>query len=208
MNKKRKYYETVILLTLFIILTVLVVKGSTLMFDEKIFNGLMIIRTSAVTFIMRIITELASIIGIAIMLGITLIYFIKKKKISDFKFIIINVLSGVFIMKGLKEIIQRSRPVWKWITEDGFSYPSGHTICAMLFYGTLIILVNKNINTKYKNLIILGLVSMIILTGISRIYFGVHYATDVISSIILGLVILLISKEFIYKEGKDENKSK
>ena len=50
---------------------------------------------------------------------------------------------------------------------------------------------------------------MIILTGISRVYFGVHYLTDVLASVILGSIILIISNIFMNKEfNDDKNKVK
>ena len=53
-------------------------------------------------------------------------------------------------MKVLKHIIKRIRPSWKWIVQSGFSYPSGHTISAVLLYGTLILLVYKKVHGKYR----------------------------------------------------------
>ena len=101
-------------------------------------------------------------------------------------------------MYVIKNIIRRIRPTWKWITQGGFSYPSGHTISSVLLYGTLILLVNKKIsNVKLKRILTIMLCIMIVLTGVSRIYFGVHYLSDVLGSILLGSIILIISNIFM-----------
>lgn len=116
-------------------------------------------------------------------------------------------MTGIGVMQVLKLIIKRPRPIWKWIKQGGFSYPSGHTISAFLLYGTLILLVYKNVNSKWKMPLIIMFSIMIVLTGLSRIYFGAHYLTDVIASSILGLIILIISNMFMNKEfNSDKNK--
>ena len=112
-------------------------------------------------------------------------------------------------MEVLKLIIKRVRPSWKWIVQSGFSYPSGHTISAFLLYGTLFLLVYKKVNGKFKNFLLIGFCLMIILTGFSRIYFGAHYLSDVLASIILGFIILIISNQFMNMEfNNDKNKNR
>ena len=112
-------------------------------------------------------------------------------------------------MQVIKSLIRRVRPSWKWIVQGGFSYPSGHTITAILFYGTLVLLVNKKLKGKYKTILTVLFSLMIFLIAISRIYFGAHYLTDVLASIILGSIILIISNSLMDKEFKnDKNRVK
>ena len=111
-------------------------------------------------------------------------------------------------MQVLKQIIKRVRPSWKWIVQGGFSYPSGHTISSFALYGTLMLLVYKKVNGKYRKPLLIGFSLMIILTGFSRIYFGVHYLTDVLASVLLGSIILLVSNVLMNKEFiNDKNKN-
>ena len=113
-------------------------------------------------------------------------------------------------MKGIKEIVRRVRPSWKWIKEGGYSYPSGHTISAVLLYGTLLLIVSKNVQGKLRKPLIAFLSIMMILIPISRIYFGVHYLTDVLASVILGFIILIITSIIMDKEYyiRDKNKNR
>ena len=205
---KKEYYLIAILLILFVFLTIFVMSGKTLMIDETVFNKIINFKSDKTTTFLYWVTSLASSVGLLILLLVTFIIFLRKKSISDFKYIVINVFTGIVLMQGLKLLIQRTRPVWKWITEDGFSYPSGHTITAFLFFGTLILLISKKVTGKKRTILITILSILIVLTGLSRIYFGVHYLTDVVASIILGSIILIISNIFMNKEFDNNDKNK
>ena len=178
---KKEYYFIAILFILFILLTIFVVVGNASLIDENFYNGIIKLKNNTLTNILYVITNLASSIGI---------------------------ISLVFLMQILKNIIRRTRPSWKWIKQGGFSYPSGHTISALLLYGTILLLVSKRYDGKYKKQIIIVSSAMIILTGISRIYFGAHYLSDVIASTLLGTIILIISGLLMDRESKNNDKDK
>ena len=206
---KKEYYLIAVLFICFGLLTLFVTSGKALVLDEVFYNGLIRIKNSYLTNILYVITNIGSTVGVISLLVIMFIIFYKKKAISDFKYVAVNVGVGALIMKILKHIIKRIRPSWKWIVQSGFSYPSGHTISAVLLYGTLILLVYKKVHGKYRKPLIICFSLMIILISISRIYFGVHFLTDVIASIILGSIILIISSLFMDREFKnDKNKDK
>lgn len=205
---KKEHYIIAILFILFILLTIFVVVGNASLIDENFYNGIIKLKNNTLTNILYVITNLASTIGIISLVILTSIVFIRRKKVSSLKYVILNVLSGVFLMQILKNIIRRTRPSWKWIKQGGFSYPSGHTISALLLYGTIILLVSKRYDGKYKKQIIIVSSVVIILTGISRIYFGAHYLSDVIASTLLGTIILTISGLLMDKESKDNDKDK
>ncbi len=207
---KRKVVLIVILLVLFFILTGLVVTGKMDVLDKSLFELLIKLKCKPLTNILYVITEIGSTIGVIIVLITSLISFIKTKKLSDFKYVLMNTIIGVLLMKGIKEIVRRVRPSWKWIKEGGYSYPSGHTISAVLLYGTLLLIVSKNVQGKLRKPLIAFLSIMMILIPISRIYFGVHYLTDVLASVILGFIILIITSIIMDKEYyiRDKNKNR
>lgn len=210
MKKIRKeYYVIAILLISFMILTFFVAKGNLDAIDKVFFDGLIKIKNTPLTKSLYVITNIGSTIGVLVILLVVAFIFIRHKSFSDFKYVLINVLSGVVFMKVTKDIIKRIRPTWKWITQGGFSYPSGHTISAVLLYGTLILLVKKKVTGKIRKPLIIFLSIMMFLIPISRIYFGVHYLSDVIASLIIGTVILIISNMLMNKEFNcDKNKIK
>ena len=123
---------------------------------------------------------------------ITLFIVIKNKKIG------ISILSNVAIVTVLnqliKRILQRPRPTeYRIIEETGYSFPSGHSMVSMAFYGYFIYLIYKYVKNKYVKWISISLLSLLIcLIGISRIYLGVHYTSDVLGGFLISISYLII----------------
>lgn len=94
----------------------------------------------------------------------------------------------------LKNIVQRPRPTeFRMIDESGYSFPSGHSMASAAFYGFLIYLVYKKVKNKKLKITIITLLSLlIILIGISRIYLGVHYTSDVLAGFFVSISYLTI----------------
>ncbi|SHF93071.1 undecaprenyl-diphosphatase [Salegentibacter echinorum] len=90
----------------------------------------------------------------------------------------------------LKKIINRARPEAEHLVSvETLSYPSGHAMTAMAFYGFLIYLVTQfPLRKTLKSLIIAVLVLLILSIGISRIYLGVHFPSDIAGGYIAGLI--------------------
>lgn len=144
-----------------------------------------------VTPIAKIITKLGNP-GSLILITIILFLVIKNKRIKWA--IPINLVCSAILNITLKNIIQRPRPIeYRIIDENGYSFPSGHSMISMAFYGFLIYLIYKNVKNKYIKVIsILLLSTLILLIGISRIYLGVHYTSDVIGGFLLAISYLTL----------------
>lgn len=173
-------------------------------FNHEIMNGDVIgynfissylIHDSLTPFI-KIITWFGSV---TFLLLITLILFINNKKIGlllGSNLIIITILNQM-----LKFILQRPRPTeFRIINEVGYSFPSGHSMMSMAFYGFLIYLIYESINKKYLRMFLIVFLSiLIIMIGISRIYLGVHYTSDVCAGFLVSMAYLIIYINFVNK---------
>ena len=95
-----------------------------------------------------------------------------------------------------KLIINRERPILenRWMNESSSSFPSGHSMTAMFFYGMLIYFVFKSCRTtKKQKTIVISITSLLILLiGLSRIIIGVHYFTDVLGGFLFGLALVSV----------------
>ena len=147
--------------------------------------------SAVVTPIAQFITNLGGAIFLVV-LTILLFILIKNKKIglSIFSnFVIITILNQL-----LKRILQRPRPTeYRIIEETGYSFPSGHSMVSMAFYGYFIYLIYKYVKNKYVKWISISLLSLLICAiGISRIYLGVHYTSDVLGGFLISISYLII----------------
>ena len=98
-----------------------------------------------------------------------------------------------------KNVYRRERPLFNLIEKPSdFSFPSGHTMCSVAFYGFVIYLVSKYIKNKVLRCFLYFLLVLIMLIiGFSRIYLNVHFTTDVIGGAILGSVCLLMIINYV-----------
>lgn len=160
-------------------------------FDNAVYSIISNYITEPITTIFKVITNLGGAITL-ITISFSILIFIKNKKIGIYTSI--NLIVIAIINQILKHIIQRPRPTeFRIINENGYSFPSGHSMVSMAFYGFLIYIAYKNIANKYIKISVCIILSiLILLIGISRIYLGVHYASDVIGGFCFSIAYLII----------------
>lgn len=188
MNKK-KIITLCILSILVVILTILIKLNQTNYLDYKIFNIIHNINKGEFTDFFIIISDYGIVLGIIVTL---VVIFFKIPKFAIIKSGI-NILSIALLNFIIKISFQRIRPAWRIIPITGYSYPSAHTMISTVVYGYFIFLTNHYIDNKYlKFTIYSSSIVMMLLIGLSRIYLGVHYASDVIAGYLISLIFLII----------------
>ena len=208
MDKKSiiKYGTCIVLLVLFIIVMILVITNNMTTFDDNIYNFLMGLRSNGMDTFMKAITQFGNTIPVIIIILTIMIILTSRKDIFLIGF---NTIITVGLNQLLKHIICRPRPNhFRMITEHGYSFPSGHSMISICLYGLLIYLLNKRIKNKLLKVILNILLIMLILgIGISRIYVGVHYPSDVLGGYLLSLAILIFNITIVnryYRGNKNE----
>ena len=180
------------LLIIFVFFVCEIVTNNILIYDNAIYNFIInTFESDIMTKVLKLITQLGGLLYFTI-LSFLVVVLAKRKKTK--LLIPINIGLGTIINLIIKEIIKRPRPsVTRLVNESGYSFPSGHAMTSIAFYGFLIYLIYKRIQNKYlKWALIIVLCILIFLIGFSRIYLGVHYASDVISGFIAGAIYLII----------------
>lgn len=206
--KNKKYYIPFTLLVLFIINSILVIDNKYVGIDESIHNFIIRFSSEMTTKFMKIFTFLGStpfIIGLCILVFVILLY--KKQKEYAYKCAGILIISTL-INNIVKVIVRRPRPEYITVVENTFSYPSGHTMASVTLYGFLIYFILKSkISKTYKIIfsVILGIIPLLV--GISRIYLGAHFFSDVFGGALLSSM-LLSSIDIIYDKTINRKKSK
>ncbi|MDB5203858.1 MAG: phosphatase family protein [Ferruginibacter sp.] len=117
-------------------------------------------------------------------------------------------VSSLLLMFSLKFFFNRKRPLSPLLGEvPGLSFPSGHAFMSFTFFGLLIYMVNKKTDHPLLRwLLIFFFLAMIAMVCISRIYLRVHYATDVLAGLSLGMIWLVISLWTVHIIERDKTR--
>lgn len=187
-----KQLKTILFIATFLLLLLLIsnlYNNKLYMIDELIYPYISVTICPPLTMFFKIITKFADIFLILLIL---ILVFLKNKKHAFY--LAFNSVAILMINIVLKNIFRRIRPVGiNLIEENGYSFPSGHSMISVVFYGFIMYLIWKSkLSINLKKTFCLLLYSFILLIGISRIYLGVHYFTDVITGFCISLLYLLI----------------
>lgn len=192
-----------VILLIFIIgvMSYKVIFYDVLLIDTIISNFVNNIRCDWLDFFMKFITSFGNTTTIIILLSLVLwllIKMINNKKMA--MFFLGSMICNVFLNQGIKFLIRRDRPIYSLIDVGGFSFPSGHAMVSMAFYGFLIYLFYRLINKKMLRFGLITIFSLLILLiGFSRIYLGVHYFSDVVVGFSISLLYLFFCCKLIKK---------
>lgn len=148
------------------------------------------------------ITELGSAVGvIAITALILIITAIRKKHFFTVGLpIAVVAIVSRLINVVLKELVNRPRPEFKVLEAAEASFPSGHAQNNMALYvAILVVLLLVVTAPKWRVLIKISMIALPILIGITRIYFGVHYVSDVVAGWGMGAFVALLTLFFYFK---------
>jgi len=177
-----------------------IVEQQKFKFDEAAFNIVTSLVSKSLTRVMWYITHLGNhdfLIPANIVLIIYFL-FIKKHRWYSIKVPVVAI-SSLLLMFGLKMGFHRARPLEPLLFKAaGYSFPSGHALMSMTFYGLLIYIIWQQVRKPWKKwTLTIALALLILLIGVSRIYFKVHYASDVIAGYSLGIAWLILSLTII-----------
>lgn len=181
-----------------------IVSEDIFLFDSLITNFIYAFRSNSVTPVMLFFTSLGS--GLALIsLSIIMILYIGTVRRKDVAIYLGILYSGILVNIFLKFLYQRPRPEnLPLIHENSLSFPSAHAMNSFLFFAALSYFIFRETNNK-KVTIIVSLISLFIILfiGISRIYLGVHYPSDVIGGFVAGFLwftsAILFEKTIIFK---------
>ncbi len=169
--------------------------------DAQLSNWLELHRTSGLTSTMLGITSLGdTVIVISVTSGF-LIYLISRKRYYWTAAVASSVFGGMLLNRFLKLAFQRPRPYFEnpILTFTDYSFPSGHTMAATVFFGVVAAyLVTRTQEWRHRIPIILLAGLFIGLVAFSRMYLGAHYLSDVLAAMAEGLAWLSLCLTVLY----------
>lgn len=193
LQKRKKLFLKIALFCFlaFLFLSKIIFTNEINTIDKNIYEGIIALKNDCLTLCMKIITSLSSSFVILPLTFLLLFFFKEKKQKAG---IICNVGGIVFLNQILKRILKRNRPnICPLLAASGYSFPSGHAMVSVAFYGFLTLLLSKKVSSKkVKHFLVIGTISLIILIGFSRIYLGVHYASDVLAGYLCAICYLYL----------------
>ncbi|WP_422484480.1 phosphatase PAP2 family protein [Gudongella sp. DL1XJH-153] len=159
-------------------------------------NNILVIR------IMEVISFLGSEVFLFPVMGTAIAYFTIKKRYYIATLLLVSSLGSFIVNHILKQIFQRPRPFEYFLVEQGgLSYPSGHSMVSMTMLLTIAyLLIRKTVDKKQKSRIWTAALIYIFLMGVSRVFLGVHWPSDIIGGYAAGYVFFEAYIPFVNKK--------
>jgi undecaprenyl-diphosphatase len=183
-----------VVMVLFGILAGEVREGETQHFDESIRFAVHGLASPPVTALIIVATQLGSP---AILLPGTLVacfVFLRLKRVRGAVLLVVTMMGATLLQWLLKLLFQRTRPVpfFGLPTPTSYSFPSGHALASFCFYGALAALVAARLSARWLRWTLRAAAAVVIAAvGFTRIYLGVHYASDVVAGYAAAFVWVL-----------------
>jgi undecaprenyl-diphosphatase len=167
-----------------------IAEGEVKVFDDSVRSYLNSIAKPNLTAVARFVSFLGSPLFLAATGSLAAVALYLKRKRAEALLFAVTMLGEIAMSFLLKAWFRRMRPdtFFDYPLPDSYSYPSGHAFGSFCFYGILAwIVINSRQPTWVRIGVGISTVSIIILIGISRIYLGVHFPSDVIAGLIAGV---------------------
>ena len=159
--------------------------------DNNVTDFVLSYRNPTLTKYFMFVTDVGDLYGYLIVLGIFfgVSFFVFKRWKYVLQITLVLALSSISNVI-LKRFIDRARPsIEHLVSVETLSYPSGHAMSAMAFYGFLIYLFTQFKMNKYLRVLSITLLAFLLLSiGVSRIYLGVHFPSDIAGGFIAGFI--------------------
>jgi undecaprenyl-diphosphatase len=183
-------------LALFAVLAIdLVHHGSITAADAQVSGWLHARMQPAFTQLMLALTHLHSNTGIVLMAATAGVVLVGRRQVAWLPVLALNVGGGLLLNVAVKNAFQRARPVWDdaLLTLHTYSFPSGHTAGATVWWGFFAVLVLAHRPAwPWRAATVVLAIGMVGLTALSRVYLGVHYLSDVLAAAAEGCAWLVL----------------
>lgn len=159
--------------------------------DDAVLSAVHEASSPPVTRLVRVFTDLGSAWFLTPATIVCVLAFLSRRRIRGALLLASTMLGVVALNWMLKLWFARARPspFFGVTPPDSYSFPSGHSLGAFCFYGVLAVLVAARIRSRALRIVVWTVAAIVILVvGFSRVYLGVHYATDVVAGFGVGFV--------------------
>ena len=170
-------------------------EGDARAFDEATRAAVHQLASPLMTAIMRGLSFVGSTIALAVGTIFVVIRFVMRKWTREARLFAITMIGAGLLNVTLKLTFKRPRPVpfFNLSAPETYSFPSGHALTSAVFFGALAAILTARVRSRrVRTAIWIVSTVMFLLIGLSRIYLGVHYTTDVIAGFAAALIWILV----------------
>jgi len=184
-------------------------EGHTARFDDWARSGIHQVASPAVTFAMRSVTILGGPIVLFSLSLVVGVGFFVKKNYRAMILLIATVVGSSLLNEVLKVSFHRTRPLpfFDITAPNSYSFPSGHALMSFCFYSSMAALISRRSKSRTVRITVWALASVLILAiGVSRIYLGVHYPSDVVAgyaAAFIWIVFIVVVDRAIPRKGDE-----
>ena len=177
-------------LLLFVLLAVAVAEGHTAAFDLVVRDGVHGWASPAATRAMLVASRIGSALIVELLLAVAVLAALIQRWRADALVLLLSVSGALVFDLTLKDLFHRPRPEPFFVAAPhSFAFPSGHAVFSVCFYGVLAVLLAARVRSPALKALAWGCGGLLVFTiGLSRIYLGVHYPSDVLGGYLVAAV--------------------
>ncbi|WP_158289415.1 phosphatase PAP2 family protein [Paenibacillus flagellatus] len=185
-----------VLLLVFAALAATMRKDGPTALDEALGDPIRAMRSDALTPLFKAMSPLVSspVFAVLLVAFAALFAFAFKKRLEPL-LLVVNLTVAYGLYRGLKNVFERPRPSEPMIEALGYSFPSGNALMAASFYGLIALLLYRHWRKRRKGAAwtaaVVG-IALIVSIGVSRVYLGVHYPSDIVAGYAIGGAWMLL----------------
>lgn len=176
-------------------LTDQVFEGDMRQFDDTTRAAVHTLASPGLTAVMRGLSFIGSTLFLALATAAVVVWFALRRWGREAKLFAITMVGASLLNITLKLAFKRERPIpfFDLTPPETYSYPSGHSLASCCFFAGLAAILSGRVKRKRARMIIwFAATVMFLLIGLSRIYLGVHYTTDVIAGFTAALIWIMV----------------
>jgi undecaprenyl-diphosphatase len=185
-----------------------IVAGVVMTADMRIQDFVHGLESPALTVVMFALTWIGSPTSQIVLVALIAIALWRRRQMRDEAMLLVGSMIGAEVLDTvLKLHFKRVRPdvPWAFLHEHSFSFPSGHSVMAVVFYGTLLYVGLRHVRATWLRVVLVCAALLLIVgIGTSRIYLGVHYPSDVAAGYFVGsvwLAMVMAAHAYVRRRG-------
>jgi uncharacterized protein (TIGR03382 family) len=156
--------------------------------DASVLGESLEARSPALTTVAVAVTEIGNTASMGVLAGLVGLWLLRRRRMVDALYVVGTMAGAALLFTGIKRVLDRPRPpeVDRLVTVANESLPSGHATMAVAVLGSLVVLAWPRRGTVGRVSMVLGVAGWTGAVGLTRIYLGVHWFSDVLAGWLVG----------------------